>query len=312
MIFKLRRMALLARKGRPWANVVDVLDRHGRGELSTSTALSRLLLIYRDVELLRRVLAKSCAGPFAASARDLTRSLEARRDRVAQALTAIVDDDAPPGASIEAGLSRYRRRFDEAVLANAAASVAFYSLGDERLLRAATEEAAGLMVELGVVSPDRDVLDLGCGIGRFEAALSTHVASITGIDVAPGMVAAARERCAGLANVRLLETSGRDLRVLADGSFDAVIAVDSFPYLYEVGGPAFVLGQLREMARVLRPGGDVLILNLSYRGDLDLDRADAGGFAADLGFELRRNGTSDLKTWDGRSFHLHRPASTGS
>lgn len=300
-------MALRAQLGRPWADVTDILARRGRGELSAAAALSRLLLIYRDMELLRRTLRRLDVGPLAGSARDLSRLLEAQRERVAQSLGAIVDADAAPAASVEAGLERYRRGFDQAVRANAAASVALYTLGDEGLLRAATEEAASLMVELGVAAPDRHLLDLGCGIGRFESALSPSVASITGIDVAPAMVAAARERCAGLPNVRLFETSGKDLGTFADGAFDAVIAVDSFPYLYEVGGRPFVLHQLEEVARVLRPGGDLLILNLSYRGDLEIDRADAQHFAAKLGFELLRNGTSDLVSWDGKSFQLHRP-----
>ena len=95
--------------------------------------------------------------------------------------------------------------------------------------------------------------------------------------------------------------------MFADCSFDAVIAVDSFPYLYEVGGPAFALSQLQEIARVLRPGGDVLIIELSYRGDPELDRGDALRFAAEAGFEVLRNGTLDLVSWDGRSFHLHKP-----
>lgn len=304
-----RRIALRARVGRPWAQVADVLARYGNGELAGATAISRLLLIYRDVELLRQALGKSRGGALAGSARDLLSFLDSHRNQAEETLGAIVDDDIAPAASLEEGLDRYRRRFNEAVRANAAASVALYSVGDEHLLGAATEEAARLMVTLGIVAEDRHLLDFGCGIGRFEAVLSSRVASITGIDVSPGMVAKARERCAGLANVRLLETSGQDLGAFADSSFDTVIAVDSFPYLYKVGGCAFALRQLEEVARVLRPGGNLLILNLSYRDDLEADRADARRFAADLGFELLRNGVPDLASWDGKSFHLRkRPA----
>lgn len=307
----LRRIALRARVGRPWARVTDVLSRHGRGELSGATALSHLLQIYRDVDVLRKVLERSKGASFAAGASDLSNLLESHRPEVAQALASlIVEDDATPAHSLEAGLQRYRRRFDAAVQSNPAASVALHSLGDERLLTATTEEAASLMVGLGVAAPDRHLLDLGCGIGRFEAALSPKVASITGIDVAPAMVAAARKRCAGLANVRLLETSGSDLGAFTDRSFDSVIAVDIFPYLYEVGGADFVFRQLAEVARVLKPQGDLLVFELSYRGDPELDKADARRFAERLGFELLRNGTLDLVSWDGRTFHLHRSAST--
>lgn len=303
----LRRIALRFRMGRPWAEVADVLTRCGRGELSAATALSRLVVIYRNVELLRRALARSNAGTLAAGARDLSRLLETQGAGIAQTIAAIVDDDGAPASSLEDGLERYRRRFDKAVQANEGASVALYTLGDESLLAAATEEAVELMVSLGVATARRDLLDLGCGIGRFEAALSPRVGSITGIDISPAMVAAARRRCARIANVRLLETSGRDLNMFANCSFDSVIAIDLIPYLYEVGDRPFVLAQLEEVARVLRPGGDLLILELSHRGDLGLDRADAECFAAGLGFQLLRNGTSDVKLWPGKTFHMRKP-----
>jgi hypothetical protein len=60
---------------------------------------------------------------------------------------------------------------------------------------------------------------------------------------------------------------------------------------------------------VLRAAGDLLVLNLSYRGDLARDRADAEAFARAAGFELRRAGTADLRTLDGRTFHFrNQPA----
>ena len=81
-----------------------------------------------------------------------------------------------------------------------------------------------------------------------------------GIDVAPGMIAEARRRCAGLPSVRLLMTSGRNLTAFADRAFDAVVAVDSFPYLYASGFEP-VATHIHEAARVLRedpgPGDDL-------------------------------------------------------
>ena len=57
---------------------------------------------------------------------------------------------------------------------------------------------------------------------------------------------------------------------------------------------------------MLRPDGDLVILNLSYRGDLDRDRRDAARLAERAGFDVLRNGTSDLELWEGRTFHLRR------
>ncbi len=280
-----------------------ILDRYARGELGPPVALGQLLAVARDLGAVERAIAGR--GPDAGG---LRRLLEQHRPGIVQALAvlAAAETAAAPAASLGDGLAGLSQLFDAAVGIDPAASVALYSLGDPGLLAEATAEAVGLIERLGVAAPSRDLLDLGCGTGRFELALAPRVASVTGLDLSPAMVAAARERCAGLANVRLLATDGRDLRPFPDASFDAVIAVDSFPYLYQAGGPAFAEAQLREARRVLRAGGDVLVLNLSYRGDPALDRADARAFAARLGLDLLRDGTPDLTTWDGLTFHFRR------
>jgi ubiquinone/menaquinone biosynthesis C-methylase UbiE len=155
------------------------------------------------------------------------------------------------------------------------------------------------------------VLEIGCGIGRFAQALALRVAAFTGIDLAPGMIEAARARCAGLSNVTLLETSGRDLAPFPDGSFDLVLAIDAMPYIYRAG-TALVATHFAEAARVLRAGGDFLILSMSYRGDLERDRQDARELAAAAGLQRLRSGTSDLRLWDGATFHLRKPSAAAA
>jgi SAM-dependent methyltransferase len=120
------------------------------------------------------------------------------------------------------------------------------------------------------------------------------------------MIAAARQGCAGRPNVTLLPTSGRDLARFAAASFDLVLAVDTMPYVYRAG-EALVAVHFAEIARVLRPGGDCLILNLSYRGDLELDRQDARRLGEAVGLRVLRSGTADLRLWDGTTFHLRKP-----
>lgn len=53
---------------------------------------------------------------------------------------------------------------------------------------------------------------------------------------------------------------------------------------------------------MLRSGGYMLIVNYSYRGDLDLDRRELGIFAERENLQICRNGTRDLSLWDGRAF----------
>jgi SAM-dependent methyltransferase len=291
------------------ATTATILAERAEGTLSAGMALTRLLLARRDVEAVRRELATFVGtGPASAAARELARLLDTFADGAHQpaAILPATEREARAPDSLDDGLAACRRLFDRAVEVSAAASVAVYSLGDEARLAEATDEVVALLAELGIVAPDRHLLDVGCGIGRLETALAARVASIVGVDLAPAMVRAAEARCAGLGNVRFVTGSGRDLAGFADRSFDAVLAVDSFTYLYQAGGEALAAAHVREAARVLRVAGDLVVLNLSYRGDPARDQADARELAAAGGFELARNGSPDLRSWDGRTFHFHK------
>lgn len=193
--------------------------------------------------------------------------------------------------------------FDQAARTHPEGSVALYALGSSELLEAATGEIVARLRDWGLLSPDTECLDIGCGIGRLEIALAAHVRRVVGIDVAPAMVAEARRRCADLPNVAIHQTSGRDLAGFADASFDLVLAVDSFPYIIQAGTD-LAQAMIREAARVLRPGGRLVILNLSYRGDLNQDRADMSTYAAVAGLELIRNGSAEFTLWDAAAFEL--------
>jgi SAM-dependent methyltransferase len=291
------------------ASAARVLRRCARGELSPEVALVRLLIAYGDVDALRSALA--AAGRAARDA-GMRGAIERVRNLLASnsagsalVLAMLARERAAAGEEAADEVERCRDLFDRLVGDSAEASVALYSLGDPGLLDAATREVAVLLESLAVLGPERHVLEIGCGIGRFEQALAGRVAAITGIDIAPRMIETARQRCAGLPNVRLIETSGRDLSPFASGSFDAVLAIDAMPYLYRAA-TALVVTHFAEVARVLRAGGDFVILNLSYRGGLELDRQDAYQLAAAAGFAILRNGTRDLELWDGATFHLRK------
>jgi SAM-dependent methyltransferase len=210
-------------------------------------------------------------------------------------------------ATPDDGVAHWAAAFDDAVERSAEGSVALYALGDADLLRAATDEVVAMLRGERFLGTDRDVLDVGCGIGRFERALAAGVRSVVGIDISPRMIEAARRRCAGLPNVAFLLCSGRDLAPFADASFDLVLAVDAFPYLVQ-SGMTLAETHVSEAARVLRPGGHLSILNFSYRGDDALDRADVARLATGSGLQLVRAGTRGLRVWDGLAFDLVRNA----
>jgi phosphatidylethanolamine/phosphatidyl-N-methylethanolamine N-methyltransferase len=100
------------------------------------------------------------------------------------------------------------------------------------------------------------VLEVGVGTGLSLPAYEKHL-EIVGIDLSPEMLEKARERVAseGLAHVTgLHEMDAADLK-FADGSFNTVVAMYVMTVVPE---PEVVM---RELARVTKPGGEVMLVN---------------------------------------------------
>jgi ArsR family transcriptional regulator len=100
-----------------------------------------------------------------------------------------------------------------------------------------------------------DVLDVGSGDGAAAATVAPYCRSLTCIDVNPRLIEAARERLARHGHVRAQVADAHDLP-FADDSFDAVLVFHTLTYAER---PARVLS---ECARVLRPGGRLVVLCL--------------------------------------------------
>src|ERR671938_823969 len=107
---------------------------------------------------------------------------------------------------------------------------------------------------MGIKSGDR-VLEVGVGTG-INVDLYPADCAVTGIDLSSSMLEKARERVArkGVRNVRLLQMDAANLK-FADDTFDIVYA----PYVISVVPDPVAVA--REMRRVCRPGGRIVILN---------------------------------------------------
>ena len=260
-------------------------------------------------EVTRRAASLSRAGDSLVRDRvdDLTQLVvenEPGCEKIAEMLRADVDSPEP-APSVEEGIAFCERLFDWSVQQSEEASVALYSLGNPQLLERATREVIGQLELWNVISPEKVVLDIGCGIGRIAAELAPRVKEVHGIDVSGRMIETALRRCAALSNVRLMKSSGRDLREFADESVDAAIAVDTFPYLNQ-SGRALVSTFFAESARVLRKGGNFVILNYSYTGDDTTNAQDVAALAKQHGCDVIVNGERPFNIWDGSAYHLRK------
>lgn len=130
----------------------------------------------------------------------------------------------------------------------------------------------------------QDVVDLGAGEGDLAMLLARFAGSVVAVDQSPAMLKQVKERAAaaGLTSVNVCEADLESLP-LADASADAVILSQA---LHHAAQPALAIS---EAARILRPGGRMVVLDL-FRHDQDWVReqwADQW-----LGFE-----EGELRTW---------------
>jgi ubiquinone/menaquinone biosynthesis C-methylase UbiE len=282
-----------------------VLDALEEGRCSPPVALMQLLIEAEDEALVERVVREAAMrSEKAAALLPLVEQNASGCARIAAMLRA--DVDVPPQqATIEEGVAFCQRLFDWSVQQSEEASVALYSLGNPTLLDEATREIVDLLRDWGVLGPTRDALDIGCGIGRMEVALSPLIRQIHGIDVSSRMIDVARRRCAARSNVTFATCSGLDLGELSTASFDLVLAIDSFPYLVQ-SGEALAAAHFAEVARVLRCGADFVILGFSYRDDPARDRADVASLARTHGFRVEVAGTTPFALWNAMAFRMIR------
>jgi SAM-dependent methyltransferase len=96
------------------------------------------------------------------------------------------------------------------------------------------------------------VLDVGCGPGVMVEAVLSRGGTFEGRDLSPEMVSEAKEKFGHLDGVSFGEGNIEQLD-LSDGAFDQVIAMAVIEYLNEPDRA------LKEIARVLRPGGTAVI-----------------------------------------------------
>jgi ubiquinone/menaquinone biosynthesis C-methylase UbiE len=117
------------------------------------------------------------------------------------------------------------------------------------------------------IRPTDVVMDLGCGIGRVARYVAGCCANLWAVDASETMLSLARKRLEELENIRFARSEGTRVPSIESESVDFVYSILTLQHLERED--AFLL--LREVHRVLRPGGAAFFTFPNFLSDVYLE-----------------------------------------
>jgi ubiquinone/menaquinone biosynthesis C-methylase UbiE len=134
---------------------------------------------------------------------------------------------------------------------------ALWEKGDFTKIAAFMRQSGEVVAESLGITPQMEVLDLGCGDGTTAIPMARLGAEVVGIDIARNLVEAGNKRAAaaGLHNLKFQQGDACNLEGVADHSFDLTVSVFGAmfaPRPFDVA---------KEMVRVTKPGGRIVMGN---------------------------------------------------
>ncbi|MBW2271998.1 MAG: class I SAM-dependent methyltransferase [Deltaproteobacteria bacterium] len=105
-----------------------------------------------------------------------------------------------------------------------------------------------------LLDPSAKVIDVGCGTGMYHPVLAPLCGELTGVELSEKSAALARQSAEayGLSGVSIAIQDSTQL-AFPDGHFDAALCVDFLHHVFDLDAA------LRELARVVKPGGDIVV-----------------------------------------------------
>jgi ArsR family transcriptional regulator len=160
------------------------------------------------------------------------------------------------------GVDHDRRRLARVLARRSETSQQFFATAAGQWDRLRTElfgDDFSTRALVGLIPASWTVADLGCGTGSLVASLAPHAQHVIGVDASEEMLAAARARLGGMANVELRHGSLESLPI----ETASVDAATMMLVLHHLPTPAAAIA---EAARILRPGGRLLVIDMAPHG----------------------------------------------
>ena len=109
---------------------------------------------------------------------------------------------------------------------------------------------------LNYIPINSNILEVGCGTGRFIIETSSMGYQVNGLDASPSMLEKLKEKTEGLGKVINLRVGDADNLPYDDQSYDFVYSIR---VLNQTESSHYALKVISEMLRVTKPGGFVLV-----------------------------------------------------
>lgn len=121
------------------------------------------------------------------------------------------------------------------------------------------------LLKLGILEKDKTVMDLGAGNGYISIAVAKHVKKVIAVDISEEMIKELKKnaKANGIKNIYAIESDGIDIPV----EDEKVNVVCANMYLHHKEEPTLAI---KEMGRVLKPGGIVFLCDFYQHKDMEL------------------------------------------
>ncbi|HTK50177.1 MAG TPA: class I SAM-dependent methyltransferase [Gemmatimonadaceae bacterium] len=135
-----------------------------------------------------------------------------------------------------------------------------WTSGDYGRIAAGYERGAAEFVVRLDIHPRETVLDVACGTGNLTIPAARTGAAVTGVDIAPNLIAQARARAAAEGLSVRLDTGDAERLRYGDAAFD--VAMSMFGVMFAPRPERAAA----ELLRVVRPGGRIALANWTPTG----------------------------------------------